>query len=211
MCVKRKDTLSHFRNLTEANKLFKFQVDNFEGKTITRTLQPCFICNSILHIIKSLVFRFSFNNTAGKLSRNSPKSYTILNDGNITHVLNENTKTIEYSSTDTSAVINAALEALPDYGGKICIKAGNYSLLSTIILNKPCILEGEGSGCSYPAEGITQLNFGNTTGVKITSSGVRISHLRLRGCGDTAVACYGIHLDASSNILNQNLNVEDVI
>lgn len=166
----------------------------------------------LFSILLSLLF-FVFPSTTqeGNSQENSPKSYTILNDENITHVLNENTKTIEYSSTDTSAVINAALEALPDYGGKICIKAGNYSLLSTIILNKPCILEGEGSGCSYPAEGITQLNFGNTTGVKITSSGVRISHLQLRGCGDTAVACYGIHLDASSNILNQNLNVEDVM
>jgi hypothetical protein len=137
--------------------------------------------------------------------------HTILQEGNITYAINEDTKAIEYSSTDTGAVINAVLETLPTYGGKIYVKAGNYSVFSTIILNKPCILEGEGSGRSHPAEGITQLNFGNTTGIKVTSSGVRISHLQLRGCGETATACYGIHLDASSNFLNQNINVEDVM
>jgi hypothetical protein len=162
-------------------------------------------------LLSLLFFIFPSATQHGNSQESSPKSYIILNDGNITHALNENTKTIEYSSTDIGAVINAVLEALPDYGGKIYIKAGNYSLLSTVILNKPCILEGDGSGRSYPAEGITQLNFGNMTGIKITSSGVGISHLQLRGCGDTAVACYGIHLDASSNILNQNINIEDVM
>ncbi|MGQ9544986.1 MAG: hypothetical protein ACUVQX_04290 [Candidatus Bathycorpusculaceae bacterium] len=162
----------------------------------------------LLSILFNLLF-FTFPSTTQQES--STKSYTILCDRNLTHAINENTKTIEYSSKDTGEVINAVLEALPASGGKICIIAGNYSLLSTIILNKPCILEGEGSGRSYPGEGVTQLNFGNITGIKITSSGVRISHLQLKGAGNTATACYGIHLDASYNFLNQNINVEDVM
>jgi len=164
-------------------------------------------------ILLNFFLLLSFPSHANKeYSHNSNEgSYTIWNDGNITYARDESTETVEYSSTDAGAVINKLVESLPTYGGKININAGNYTLSSTIILNKACTVEGEGSGRSHPLEGITQLNFGNTTGIKITSAGVRISHLQLRGCGETYKACIGIHLDASDNILNQNINVENVM
>jgi hypothetical protein len=198
----RKTSNQHdFKWITLKEQLNKFP------NTVSAMALICFM------ILLSLFLLFGFSSNANKENPNNSNanSYTILNDGNITYAVNESTKTLEYSSTDTGAVINKVIEALPAYGGKICIKAGNYALSSTIILNRTCVLEGEGSGRSHTAEGITQLNFGNMTGIRITSAGVRISHLQLRGCEETCTACYGIHLDASSNVLNQNIDIEDIM
>lgn len=138
-------------------------------------------------------------------------SYTVSNDGVITYASNVNTSAVEFSSADTAEVMSAAIDALPAYGGRIYLKAGKYEISSPIVLSKPCFIEGEGSGRSHPAEGITQISFGNTSGFRIVSAGVRISHLQLRGCGETFTGCYGVHLDASSSALNQNVDIEDVM
>jgi hypothetical protein len=138
-------------------------------------------------------------------------SYTIFHDNGITGALNGTTQAVEFSSVDANEVIRSAVEALPSFGGRICFRAGRYAVVSPIVLDKPCSIEGEGSGRSYPEHGVTQIDFGNTTGFKIVSAGVRICHLQLRGCGDEFSGCVGIHLDTSLNALNQNLNIEDVM
>lgn len=164
-------------------------------------------------LLLNLFCLLSFPSIANKtnLSAGGEDLYTVSSDGAITYASDGSPRTAEFSSADTAAVINAAIEALPAYGGRIYFKAGNYTVSAPIVLNKPCFIEGEGSGRSHPAEGITQISFGNTTGFRIVSTGVRISHLQLRGCGETFRGCYGIHLDASSSALNQNIDIDDVM
>jgi hypothetical protein len=164
-------------------------------------------------LLSNVFWLLSFPSTANTKDFHSDNegSYTVSSDGRITYAVNGSTNMVEFSSADSATVINTAIEALPIYGGKIHIKAGNYLLSTMIDLNRSCAFEGEGSGQSHPAQGITQLTFGNTTGIRIASSGVRISHLQLRGCGEMFTGCYGVHLDASRNALNQNINIEDVM
>lgn len=161
----------------------------------------------------SMVCLLSFPSIVNKENPYAARAdtYTVSNDGAITYVSNGSMNTAGFSSADTAAAINAAIEALPAYGGKIYLEAGNYEVSAPIVVSKPCFIEGEGSGRSHPAEGITQISFGNTTGFRVVSAGVRLSHLQLRGCGETFTGCCGIHLDASSTALNQNIDIEDVM
>lgn len=149
--------------------------------------------------------------TSTDTSASGENSYIISTDGNVTHATSRSTNRIDFSSNDAAETVNRAISTLPQCGGRIFITAGAYELLSTIVINKPCTVEGEGSGRSHPGQGLTQLIFGNATGIKITCAGVRISHLQLKGAGEDYAGCYGIHLDASVEALNQNMNVEDVM
>jgi hypothetical protein len=164
-------------------------------------------------LLLNLFCLLSFPSVANKENLHAGREdlYTVSSDGAVTYASDGSPNTVEFSSVDTAEVINAVIDALPVYGGRIYLKAGNYTVSAPLVLSKPCFIEGEGSGRSHPAEGITQISFGNTTGFRIVSAGVRVSHLQLRGCGETFTGCYGIHLDASSSALNQNIDIEDVM
>jgi hypothetical protein len=71
-------------------------------------------------------------------------SYVIFTDGTTIYARNGTTGAIDYSGTDASTVIQAAINALAS-GGKIFIKAATYNVDSDIIIayNKT-VIEGEG-------------------------------------------------------------------
>lgn len=138
-------------------------------------------------------------------------SYIIFKRDALCYAMNTVSGETPFAGADDSLVLTNALNSLPPCGGKIFLSAGSYVLNSTIVLDKACVIEGEGSGRSYLGNGIAQLNFGNMTAFKIASSGVKICNLQLRGMGKTEQLCCGIYLDALSAVLNQNIVIEDVM
>jgi hypothetical protein len=70
--------------------------------------------------------------------------YIVYTSGSTTYAMNGTTDNIDYSGTDSSAVINAAIAALT-YGGTVLIKAGVYQITTKILItNSSITLEGEG-------------------------------------------------------------------
>ncbi len=73
-------------------------------------------------------------------------SYIIFKDGNTIYAKNGTTGKIDFQGTDAATVINSAISML-SIGGKIFIRAGDYSISSTININKSSIIiEGESFG-----------------------------------------------------------------
>jgi len=162
-------------------------------------------------IIANIHFPLDVSLTKNCEETTRKSSRRIFKQNNITYVKDDLSTEIYYTGSDDALAIKEALESLPPSGGTIFISSGTYTLQSTIVINKSCILDGEGSGRSYLGEGITQLNFGNITALKIISPGVKISNLQLRGAGKTFQSCYGVYLDTSLSVLNQNIIVENVM
>jgi hypothetical protein len=74
-------------------------------------------------------------------------SYIIWTDGSTVYAKNGSTDMIEYYGTDAATVINNAVTATSNRGGgTVFIKAGNYTVGSSIILKSYVTLEGEGWG-----------------------------------------------------------------
>jgi parallel beta-helix repeat protein len=74
-------------------------------------------------------------------------SYIIWNEGSTIYARNGSTGIIEYSGTDAATVINNAITATSNKGGgTVFIKAGSYTIGSSIILKSYVTLEGEGWG-----------------------------------------------------------------
>jgi len=76
--------------------------------------------------------------------------YIIYTDGTYVYAFNTKTKSIDFQGTDAGAVIQSVINALPS-GGKILIKAGSYTINTTIQIPPSnittpyvLILEGEG-------------------------------------------------------------------
>jgi|GEM_PF-3642220 len=103
---------------------------------------------------------------------NSPPdaaSYIIFKDGGLVKAKNGRTGQIEFSDSDTTTVIQSALNALTS-GGTVFIKKGRYKLpLRLYINNDYTILTGE--------EGTILDWTGDDVGVWIKASNVEISHL----------------------------------
>jgi parallel beta-helix repeat protein len=74
-------------------------------------------------------------------------SYIIWTDGSTIYAKNGSTGIIDYYGVDVATVINNAITATSNRGGgTVFIKAGNYSIGSSIILKSYVTLEGEGWG-----------------------------------------------------------------
>jgi parallel beta-helix repeat protein len=73
----------------------------------------------------------------------SEASYIIYKEGDMIYAKNGRTGAIEFSGTDASAVIQAAINALSN-GGKILIKKDTYHIGSEITLKPFITIEGEG-------------------------------------------------------------------
>ena len=74
----------------------------------------------------------------------APASYIIYKDGTTYYAQNGQTGVNDYSGTDASTVIQSAINALGTNGGKIFIKAGTYTLSTSIIFQKNQTIVGEG-------------------------------------------------------------------
>jgi hypothetical protein len=71
-------------------------------------------------------------------------SYIIFRIGGMVYAKNGLTGRVEYSSTDASDVIQYAIDALGERGGKVFIKRGDYYLPSRISIKSNVTVEGEG-------------------------------------------------------------------
>ncbi|RLC68525.1 MAG: hypothetical protein DRI26_10025 [Chloroflexi bacterium] len=99
---------------------------------------------------------------------------------------------IEFSGTDAATVIQQAIDALPNSGGRIFIKAGEYIISSAIQINKNYItIEGESpiNTCLKLADGA------NCNLIEFTANWglIRIRHLELDGNKANNVAGSGIY------------------
>jgi hypothetical protein len=115
-----------------------------------RSLSVALLALSFLLLLANYTLLTSNYNSKGSmqgLQNPDEASYIIWNEGSTIYARNGSTGTIEYSGTDAVTVINNAITATSNKGGgTIFIKAGNYTLGSSIILKSYVTLEGEGWG-----------------------------------------------------------------
>ncbi len=81
----------------------------------------------------------------GVLSNVETATFVIYKDATLTYAKNGTSGEISFNDASSATVIQKAINALPSKGGKISIKTGNYTITSSIMLNKTgVIFEGEG-------------------------------------------------------------------
>ena len=106
------------------------------SKTIVLQIQHGFTPIKLLVVVVFfvLVSTIAFSGLAFAVSSPAEESgYIIYQDGGTIYAKNGQTGNIDYSGTDTAAVIQSAIDALTN-GGSIFIKAGTYSITSEISL-----------------------------------------------------------------------------
>jgi parallel beta-helix repeat protein len=112
-----------------------------------RSLSVALLALSFLLLLANYTLLTSNYNSKGSmqgLQNPDEASYIIWNEGSTIYARNGSTGTIEYSGTDAVTVINNTITATSNKGGgTIFIKAGNYTLGSSIILKSYVTLEGE--------------------------------------------------------------------
>src|SRR5207247_10527870 len=122
---------------------------------------------------------------------------------------------IPYSGTDAATIIQNAIDALPTTGGTISLNAGIYNITTTILINKPVLLSGDGPGLLWNAYELSETELkwagvsNNIPMIKIvgttTISGEKdswtiIRDLKLYYSG-TATGTDGIYLDGENGLV----------
>lgn len=99
---------------------------------------------AVLLLVLSTAFLVHYSQAPRKPSRVNEASYIISTDGVNNYATNGETGTIEYSGTDASSVIQAAIDSLGPSGGIIWIKEGTYVISSTVKVPGNVTLSGVG-------------------------------------------------------------------
>lgn len=87
----------------------------------------------------------------------------------------------DFNGTDGSALLTAAMAALPAGGGKIFVKAGTYNFATAVNVAKPVVVEGEHYGS-------TILNVTNAGGAGIsTTANIRFRNITVQRAGGAAI------------------------
>ncbi|RLI43872.1 hypothetical protein DRO69_08670 [Candidatus Bathyarchaeota archaeon] len=123
------------------------------------------------------------------------------NDGvlDIIYAKNGRTGQIEFSGSDAATVIQQAIDALTN-GGKILIRAGNYTINTTLNIADNISIIGEGID-------VTTLTYtGASNALELKGSGVFIADLTLKGNADSGHGIYGTNKSPRGFI---NLKIED--
>jgi len=139
---------------------------------------------------------------------NSPPdahSYIIFKKGNKTYAKNGMHGHIEYADTDAATVFQDVIDAIPDQGGKIYIKAGTYKLSTGLTIDRYNItLEGEcqaisGNGKATTLEIAEPINV-----ITITGKYCGIRNLVING---KSKAINGVTLDNTAMCTLENMLV----
>jgi len=131
------------------------------------------------------------------------QTYVIFKDDSTIYARNGITGVIDWSSTDASAVINACIGNLTN-GGKIFIKAGNYSLTTPITVEDNILIEGEGEST------LLHLGSGADSHVFFASqkNNITIRDLKVDGNKDGQTDGHGgIYLTECKNTLIERVTV----
>jgi len=145
---------------------------------------------------------------AGSLA--TPANYVVFSDGSMYYARNGLTGEVEFSGSDFATVVQNAINALPTSGGKIHIKAGNYTVSQTIILKDYLTLEGEGPYATilYLEDGANCDILATLGPVHPRHSYITIRDLRLEGNKDNnPTAGRGIHLVSAWKCHIENVHV----
>jgi hypothetical protein len=137
-------------------------------------------------------------------------SYIVYKDAGVYKAVNGTTGVVDSSNALLATVLQYCIDTLTA-GGKIVMRAGEYTLASEVVVKYCITIEGEGSGRSNPGDGVTEINFGAFACFRVTMNGTRFAHIQLRGSGFAVAGGYGIHYDTTDRNLNQNNSVEDVM
>jgi len=133
----------------------------------------------------NLIVRGALNATQLALYPQQPASYIIWKDGSTYYAKNGATGSIDYRGADAATVIQNTIDALSS--GVIYIRAGEYNLTSTITINKPIWLQGEGSsgetGVSVTLLNNTQTDGSSAIAINPSSNiwGITLSDIEIEG------------------------------
>ena len=130
-----------------------------------------------------------------KLPPVTEASYIVYEEGGTYYAKNGRTGQIEFSGTDASEVIQRAIDALGDRGGRVFLKSGGYVLTKPIVMRSRVRLEGEEMQATelvvsgdFPAikiEGSSPADVDRV--IRVTVSGILIT-----GTGTGYPNCHGI-------------------
>jgi len=95
-------------------------------------------------LVLSIAFTIQYVESPRKPLKVTEASYIVFTDGGTVYASNGWTERIEYSGTDASLVIQAALDSLGSEGGMILIKEGTYVVSNTIRVPGDVTLSGVG-------------------------------------------------------------------
>lgn len=140
-------------------------------------------------------------------------SYIIRKNGTTIEAVNGSTGKIDYSGTDASAVIQAAIDALTS-GGKIFIRDGTFELTNYLSLRHGVVVEGMGESTVIKQANGANLNYLIYIYLKSASSfgRVQLKNFVLDGnkANQTGGNGYGIYTDTYSSIDGDFISFEDL-
>ncbi|MEM1928977.1 MAG: hypothetical protein QXH81_03320 [Thermofilaceae archaeon] len=104
--------------------------------------------------------------------------YIVYQRGGVVYAKNGLTGEIEFSGADASQVIQKAIDALGEDGGRVHIKAGTYNLASAITVKPGVWLTGEGTATTLHTESDTTLIHVTPGGEHVVTGveGLRLLH-----------------------------------
>jgi hypothetical protein len=114
-------------------------------------------------------------------------------------------------STDDTAAIQAAHDALPAAGGRMYAPAGTYLLSGAgVTLSKPVVVHGAGSGENGAGGATTFTYTGTTQAFQITGTtrtSVELAHLQVDGNSNANAGVIGIDIYGPSSIILRDVHV----
>lgn len=122
-------------------------------------------------------------------------SYIIYKDGDYTCAKNGTTGRIDERSTNSSAVIQAAIDGVNLTGGLVHIKAGIYSLNSTLYVRGALILHGEGHYIGGGSHQGTVLQTDGAFSAMVINSSRVVTMRDIQFDGDRYNGTVGIQMD----------------
>lgn len=140
------------------------------------------------------------------LEKVEPVSYIIFKRDNLIYAKNGRTGEIEFQDEDAATVIQQAINALPDGGGKIFIKSGEYNLSTTVTISKTRVdIIGEGKST------VLKIN-GDYAGIKFyfestTISMCSVREIKIEGPGTSYVNAHGIVVEKADRIKIINVRI----
>jgi parallel beta-helix repeat protein len=137
-----------------------------------------------LILVLSLAFTVQFTGSSRRFSRITEASYIVFIEDRVIYAENGKTGFVEYSGSDASSVIQAALNSLGSNGGIIWIREGTYVITSTIRVPGNVTLRGTGFATKLIlADSADQEVIANKHTEDYVDSNIVISNLQIDGNG----------------------------
>ena len=111
-------------------------------------------------------------------------------------------RVVDASGDGTDTTIADAITNIAGTGGLILVKAGTFTVTSSIVVSKPVVIIGEGRATSVE----TSTGLSNNGVFQVTSADVRISNLQVKITSNPSSSTHGIRVDAD-NVAIDNCSI----